>query len=155
MGAPHKRERIWIVAYPESLGSEERESLFNTPDRTDSMADPDSERCEEPYAPAVTEIQRFNSWTTIENARCKYGEEGMQEQRGLQRQQKERNTCDQFKRPSTTRIWDEAIESRIAGMDDGLSRKLDGDRLKGLGNAIVPQIAELLFRQIKPLLQEK
>jgi hypothetical protein len=49
-------------------------------------------------------------------------------------------------------------------MDDGLPAELHGyegrlavkshqrvDRLKGLGNAIVPQIAELLFRQIKNL----
>lgn len=38
-----------------------------------------------------------------------------------------------------------------------LITKLPGrvDRLKGLGNAIVPQIAELLFNQIKPLLHEQ
>jgi hypothetical protein len=33
--------------------------------------------------------------------------------------------------------------------DDGVPGRVD--RLKGLGNAIVPQIAELLFRQIKNL----
>jgi DNA (cytosine-5)-methyltransferase 1 len=34
--------------------------------------------------------------------------------------------------------------------DDGISGRVD--RLQGLGNAIVPQIAELLFNQIKPLI---
>ena len=38
------------------------------------------------------------------------------------------------------------IESMLCGKNDGISEPVD--RLKGLGNAIVPQIAELLFRQI-------
>ena len=37
----------------------------------------------------------------------------------------------------------------IVGMDDGVSSRMD--RLKCLGNAIVPQIAEILFRRIKEL----
>ena len=36
-------------------------------------------------------------------------------------------------------------------MDDGIPYFME--RFSGLGNAIVPQIAELLFNQIKPLLQ--
>ena len=56
-----------------------------------------------------------------------------------------------------------STEPAICGMVDGLPAELHGyegrlavksyqrvNRLRGLGNAIVPQIAELLFRQIKP-----
>lgn len=54
-----------------------------------------------------------------------------------------------------------ALGELVDGLPDGLGG-FEGrlaiksykrvDQLKGLGNAIVPQIAELLFRQIKPLL---
>ena len=41
-------------------------------------------------------------------------------------------------------------ESRFYRKNDGVLHRVD--RLRGLGNAIVPQIAELLFRQIKDLI---
>lgn len=43
-------------------------------------------------------------------------------------------------------------EPAVFGVDDGLSHRVD--RLKALGNSIVPQIAELLFRQIKDMVYE-
>ena len=56
------------------------------------------------------------------------------------------------------------VEPTVCGMVNGISNELDGykgrltnksykrvDKLKCLGNSIVPQIAELLFRQINPL----
>lgn len=177
MGAPHKRERIWIVAYPNTSsirrtagGDYERQHADNIFEireteenqqsgsigkcgaceiRTINVADTDRERCEELHLAEKPDKQGFNRWTAIENTGCKHGEEGMQVPGGLRGQQKERDTRNQLERPGSTRIWDETIESRITRMDDGVSRKMDGDRLRGIGNAIVPQIAELLFNQIK------
>jgi len=43
------------------------------------------------------------------------------------------------------------IESELRGVPDGVSYKLDKgrvNRLKALGNSIVPQIAEQLFKSI-------
>jgi len=42
---------------------------------------------------------------------------------------------------------DEEIDAEYLGKDDGLSHRMD--RLRGLGNSIVPQIAEMIFRQLK------
>ena len=39
---------------------------------------------------------------------------------------------------------------KIMRIDDGISEQLEES--KGLGNAIVPQIAELLFRRIKEII---
>jgi len=47
--------------------------------------------------------------------------------------------------PSVPGLGDE-IDPGAVGTHDGISRRLD--RLKGLGNAIVPQIAEMIFREI-------
>jgi DNA (cytosine-5)-methyltransferase 1 len=43
----------------------------------------------------------------------------------------------------------------LSGSNNGLSRKLDADRLCGLGNAIVPQIAYYLFLIIKRYYDKK
>ena len=40
------------------------------------------------------------------------------------------------------------IESVFSGMDDGISSRLDKDRLKALGNAIVPQCSEYIGEKI-------
>jgi len=45
-----------------------------------------------------------------------------------------------------------SVEPDVGRLVNGLSGRVD--RLKGLGNAIVPQIAELLFGQIKQFIQE-
>lgn len=53
----------------------------------------------------------------------------------------------------------EDIKGETRRIESGVYRNINGlspevDRLGGLGNAIVPQIAELLFNQIKPYINE-
>lgn len=86
MGAPHKRERIWIIAYP------------NMPRQQKSQW-----------------VKKKKGWLTT---------------------------------PSRGNQW--KTEPRICRVVNGLSNRVG--RLKGLGNSIVPQIAELLFKQIKDYL---
>lgn len=93
LGYAHRRERIWIVAYPNNTG-----------------------------------LSEFKS--------------SREKQQGRSR----------FNRISMRKEWREFDTSKafIRRGVPGIPRRMD--RIKGLGNSIVPHIAELLFRQIKPFL---
>ena len=92
VGAPHRRERIWIVAYPYESGREIYRGV--------------RERWSE-------------SWIRKE-------------------------TSDEYSPGSGTEQW--AIEPNVGRVAHGVPARVD--RLRGLGNSIVPQIAELIFRQL-------
>jgi DNA (cytosine-5)-methyltransferase 1 len=91
VGAPHRRDRVWIVAYPNSEGLERWPAL-----RRD------------------TAIER----QAIKRGRTQIG--------GLD-------------------WW--AVEPNVGRVAHGISNRVE--RLRGLGNAIVPQIAEWIFGQIQ------
>ena len=95
VGAPHKRERIWIVAY--SIGKR----LYDN--KVQKISDTKTNRNE----PA--------EWKQLQSIHC--GNYFMDN-------------------------W-EAHEQILTGTYDGLSEELDA--IKGAGNAIVPQCAELIF----------
>jgi len=94
IGALHKRERCWIVAYP----------------------------------------------------RCEHGEERPEITPRLQRQLKEWNTCSKFKRSSEAQIGINESASDVCGMADDVPTNVD--RLRWLGNSVVPKIPELIGRAI-------
>jgi len=185
MGAPHRRERIWIVAYPNTdffrcgpgsnIERQHQNNIFeirkaeeNKQSRcfrecgtceilSNNAANTDCDNSKKQHnvtCPGEKEIKfdKRSEKNYAKNSRCEYGEKRPEELGRIQGLQGEWNTCDKFKRPDTSRIWNETIESRIARMDDGVSRKLDADRLRGCGNAIVPQIAEIIFRRLKILI---
>lgn len=138
--APHRRDRLWIVAHTKNDFSN------------------DEFRNEEQGTRALPE-KRFNEFITTTNTGSK------RFQRGIFRQQ--RNVCGQagtFKRSEPSRTFAEGIEwiefptqSPVCSRDDGLSSELDGitiskhrkESLMAYGNAIVPQIAYEIFKSIE------
>ena len=102
VGAPHKRERIWITAYSQE-DRRERAICSNVKNSKNPM------------------WSECNSSSALD-------------------------TCLYFFNEFEKRMGEPAVFR----MDNGISNKVD--RLGSIGNAIVPQIAELLFRQIKELI---
>lgn len=96
IGAPHKRERVWIVAYPES-GGLERPALVG---RTARKSKPKARKEWEQFYKTPYRNNKIVNW--------------------------------------------QEIESELCGDDDGLP--YDVERFIGLGNAVVPQCAEMILR---------
>ena len=127
VNAPHRRDRLWFVAYSKSkLGerSQPERSAFGEPQTPTGNGDiltPDSQS----------------------------GEPG---------EQAERQGREDFSRGDWEANWLE-VATELCGVDDGLPVELDGfeltkaghrtQRLKALGNSIVPQVAIQIMQAIK------
>jgi DNA (cytosine-5)-methyltransferase 1 len=168
MGAPHRRERLWIVAYArhlcrrdgigrdvgifsgEQIKTSKRDATFvetTRPDTTQKVvADTRLQRqtVDEKQTTGIEQCSQEISDTTKSGRQC--GESG---------------ECGQYPQCGTglsgwsdtgigTNYWE--FEPAVGRLVNGLSGRVV--RLKGLGNSIVPQIAELLFNQIKEILNE-
>jgi len=140
MGAPHRRERIWIVANPSSLG---RSTGFNN---------------EREYENNISEIRE----TEKDKQSGNFGKRGIEQvctdtreisnpsiQR-LQGQKSKRKRSEQPGLSDECNWW--STESDVGRLANGVPRRMD--KLKGLGNSIVPQIAQVLFMQIMLYIKE-
>jgi len=111
IGAPHKRQRFFLIAYPgSSLGNNRMD--FNI----------------------KHEIQRNKEWSATQNIR-----QGNGWKRWLIQVNKD--------------VGGKISKSDFFGMDDGISEELD--RIKCLGNAVVPQCAEVFAEIIKEKLESE
>ena len=143
VGAPHRRKRIWIVAYPQSKGSRragksrisesEQSGVDNHKEGNRSEIWGNSTGCGEQDAEDVA----YSQSKRVEG--CRTG--GEQEshthgQAGLPLCEGER---------SRAANW--LPEPSVGRVVNGLPNRVD--RLKGLGNAIVPQVAYEIMRCLK------
>jgi len=175
MGAPHKRERIWIITYPDtaSIGRstgrnyerQHTDNIFEIRETEENQQSGNIGKCGACEICTVnvadTERQQYVSCEHERQSRCQKGAperycktvsnadpERCEEQHNrITERPGNFDGCDD-RRKAEHPGW--STEPAVGRLVNGLPGRVD--RLKGLGNSIVPQIAELLFNQIKPLL---
>lgn len=131
LGAPHERDRVWIVAYPNEDGLQERVHVTGTcgeaccdeftrsaPDRIPASPEPSNSDAR----------QRSLGWPTGRMGRI-------------------------FQPVPWHDAWPITSEPVLGRGADGIPNRLD--RLGALGNAVVPQIAELIGYAILNAIAEK
>lgn len=133
IGAIHQRDRVWIVAYPAQV----RRERYNLPNlRHESV----SERIQSEPSRGSTVGQNTNVADSqeIRNSQRIISFAGTQQAIRI----------DQYGKPhrriAITNFWQ--AEPTMGRVVDGVSHRVD--RLAGLGNAVVPQIVEVLGRMI-------
>ena len=131
IGAPHRRDRVFIVAYPN--GDDRRRRHSAEPPRRDSRMEPGS--CGEGQS-----LQQASSDVAYSHSK-----------RGRCGDSRRENAEDAWESPIITRkharrvgAWD--VEPDVGRVANGVPAR--AHRLKGLGNAIVPQIAQMIGEAI-------
>lgn len=158
VGAPHRRERIAFVARRKSRPVKDTDCfgcigtgvLPEQPRRTESertgetLADAESERNKR-YAEQLTAKQGSRQWEGQPDTASCAGNDGNSTSPGLQdRPTGEMGRPEQVAEPERSMRW--AVEPDVGRVAHGVPDRLD--RIKALGNAVVPQQFYPIFRAI-------
>ena len=128
VGAPHQRDRVWIVAYPQQPGEGRRGISGPGENKTTVGSGAPSQSLGTGQDVADANIPRLEG--RLAAILCECAEQGFAWAGGFQG-------------------WDEAkwfAQSGMGRISNGTANRVD--RLRSLGNAIVPQIAEIIGRAI-------
>ena len=155
--APHRRDRIWFVAY--SNGSEQTGHK-----RTNSKEKREVRRNEESNVSRELSSSRDAPYTNLcrrERTRRKQQHNDTREWALCENEQNDRNEIRSFDRHGgkfyKSRGWKNfPTQPPICGGNDGLPKELDSitfpkwrnESIKAYGNAIVPQVAHEIFKAI-------
>ena len=159
VGAPHKRDRVFIVGYPNNagVGTQRRKVQRQKPSseqerqvvaryvfgrRGTNVADTDRrlrEQCE-PKTKSVSGISSSSQREFVADTDSEFmGQHGSSS--NVANQSRQRHDQRERQKTNDLRQWWE-VEPSVGRVANGVSDRVD--RLKGLGNAIVPQVAELV-----------
>lgn len=144
-GAPHIRERVFVVAYSEGVGWERggdtRKGRHGPANRSESLADSASKRKGRlSIQPGRSQQEGADTYGGCEIFHPE--SQGLQNRypRSSTKQEREGAFCG-LERPNW---W--AVEPNVGRVAHGVPNRVD--RLRSLGNAVVPQVAEWIGRRI-------
>ena len=126
VGAPHKRDRIWIVAYANNQHERAKPSIVGG-ERTGARIELGGSGSDMAYTQSERVQGLWSGWLKESHAHA-------QTTLSLR-------LCERFKHAN----WQ--AEPNVGRVVDGFPRRVD--RLRALGNAVVPQIPEAIGRAIK------
>lgn len=170
VGAPHRRDRIWFIAYANSNSRRsadsnrqaEKQHIFSRTSRfseertatnSNSIRQHECE-CNNEKQSSERGFDAFND--TSENVKygTSFNSNSIGQEHALENGELERG---RFRQSNKRGFWNTfPSQSPICGGDDGLPTELDGitfpkwrqESIKGYGNAIVPQLAYEIFKVI-------
>ena len=153
VNAPHKRNRVWIVAHtdnPRQSSGEGESRPSQEGDNTGwvrpNVSDTNSIGLQE-HGHSEPTVTVSKSSTHVPNTKG-IGVQGLWaswEQESHPHEGQEVSLCDSQRGRQT--IWD--VEPNVGRVANGIPKRVD--RIKGLGNAIVPQIAQRIAWTIKEI----
>ena len=135
VNAPHQRYRCWIVAYSRCINERSKKK----PEWTSS----DTTGCSGRTYSRSKGIHETN----VADTRCEHGEQRNAAE--LDKKQTKRSSCSVHDKSGSERQYEEhnwSVEPSVGRVAHGIPYRVD--RLKGLGNAVVPQIPAVLGRAI-------
>ena len=144
IGAKHQRQRIWIISYTDSRLRGGRRTVTSSRTQQDREFSPTQEKSE-------CEVQ--NLWSKTVGCDVVSGEKEIvtdSNNTGCQKQWQSKSNEEKQQTIKCNNWWE--AESELRGVPDGISYGLDKDRvnrIKALGNAIVPLIPYYIGLAIK------
>jgi len=139
--ACHKRDRVWIVGYSKHNGQSATRDIRELQGESDGS----KEKIKQSQGAS-------NESCNVANSRCKLWEQRDNER--LEKDKTFRSSCPISIKPSGERhgwTWD--AEPNVGRVANGIPNRVD--RLRGLGNAIVPQIVMQIGLTIKNLYNQE
>ena len=153
LNAPHRRDRVWIVAHSTS---ERWNNGINNQQGRHLLRDEDGDAEEDKSERDRRECGSGTVDTDASNTRRGDGNEGSERIRPERIQRQPENSERFSDRTGWSENWLE-VATQLCTLDDGLPNGLARPRgwrnaaLKGAGNAIVPQVAAEIMRTIKEI----